>query len=115
MEIEFSHEMFTNFTNFTWTERKLNAIESMNEEKNEDTFNLSTIFNTSNTNITIIPNYLRSIDEKYDASKLGLTWLPIYFKNKTMRIFMKIHDPPEISALREGPDSIELSFFNSSD
>ena len=83
MEVEFSHEMFTNFTN---------------PENRSEILNLTEIFNTSNTNITIIPNSLRSIDEPFDASKLSLIWSPFFYGNKTLKIFLNITNPAEVSS-----------------
>ena len=126
MEVEFSHKMFTNFTNETYfdliymeqnvTNNRLLAGKDLQNYTVvvEKRLNLSKIFTTNNTNITIIPNDYRSIDEEYDASRLSLTWVPYYYHDRTLKIFLNITDPPEVSACKEGPDKIEVVFLNSS-
>ena len=73
LEVRFSHEMFTNFTNL---------------ENSSLPVNLSRYLNESNTNITIIPNYASFDDENFNIEKLALKWTPFYYKNKTLKVYL---------------------------
>ena len=54
-------------------------------------------------------------DENFDTEKLHFTWIPFYYQNKTLKIFLNITSPAEISSLIEGPDDISLDFYGDID